>query len=270
MLDGDQWRELIAPELARGRNGVKARDYLREQPENSFAKPPLLKCNDDQEYWVKFPLGDTVGDATARRERVRSLVIDHVVGRLAHLLRVEAVPPVQLVQIPDELIKRTARLASARAGWAHGSKNTGPLTQKIVDFAYEGYYRNPMNRPRFAALAVLYGLARGDDRHVNFPHTGKPLVFSVDHGEFLYGPGWKATDLIDAKHATVDETIRRVCRVTPLELAEPLERLRALTVFGVAAAVSMPPCDWSFPESDRIALAKYIWERREAIICSES
>ena len=178
-------------------------------------------------------------------------------------------PPVQLVQITDELIQIENRLATACAGLAHGSRNASTNCSGKLGFGHGDYHRHPMNRLRVASLAVLYGLAFAADHQMIVQLGGEPLIFSVDHGHFLpNGPCWNAAGLTNAAGATVDGSIQSGCAVTPEELAEPLNRLRALVETDIALAVATPPDEWFFPESDRIAVARYLWDRREAILRS--
>jgi hypothetical protein len=54
----------------------------------------------------------------------------------------------------------------------------------------------PDNRPRFAALAVLYGWIPAGDAQLIYRQTVSHLVYSVDHGHFFPGgPNWTLAGL---------------------------------------------------------------------------
>jgi len=152
-------------------------------------------------------------------------------------------------------------------GLAHGSKNASTNCTGRAGFQHGGFERHPANRPRIASLAILYGLAAAADHQVIFRVGGDPLIYSVDHGHFLPGgPGWTDAGLVRPEDADADPTILGQCGVTDGELSAPLQRLKDLVATDVAEAVAGPPDEWYFPETDRIAVAHYLWSRRDAIL----
>jgi hypothetical protein len=50
------------------------------------------------------------------------------------------------------------------------------------------------------------------------------------------------------------------------ELHGPLRKLAAPTVEHVAEAVAAPPAEWGLPMADRVALARYLWDRAGTIV----
>jgi hypothetical protein len=126
----------------------------------------------------------------------------------------------------------------------------------------------PANRPRLASLAVLYGLALARDHQVIFSmEPDSPLVYSVDHGNFLPGgPTWSAGDLLNPGEADLDDVVATNCRLEPSELSGAIARLNQLVAQDFAYAVAVPPDEWCFPVTDRIALAGFLWSRRDAIL----
>jgi hypothetical protein len=266
MPSEEEWKELIASAVGRRPDPTPALEY-RMAPLGSFAAPPLLVCGDGGEYWVKYPMAGDGCPPNQRTNQLGGMVTDHLVGTLAKSIAWESVPPVRLVAIGTELITAERRLANACAGLAHGSKNASTNCTGRSAFSHGGHNKLPINRPRVASLAVLYGLAFAADHQVIYQLGGEPLVFSVDHGHFFPGgPNWNAAGLTNASSADVDETILRECELTTEDLSMPLRRLEALTPAAVAEAVAAPPDDWLFSEADRVAVAHYLWSRRDAIL----
>ena len=136
-----------------------------------------------------------------------------------------------------------------------------------MDFTHGGYCNLPINRPRLASLAVLYGLALAADHQVIYRLDGEQLVFSVDHGHFFpNGPYWSIASLEGALNGTVDQIIVLSCTLSQSEMALPLRQLRELTELQIAEAVASPPDTRQFSETERIAVARYLWRRRDAIL----
>jgi hypothetical protein len=269
MLSDEEWRHLISKGVEVRRPPVHAIEYRKNADARSFATPPMLACDDGEEYWVKHRIASQGCAPTARNNQIGGMVIDHVIGMLAPNVVDEVVPSVRLVSIPLELIAAAPQLHDACPGLAHGSRNAGKNCtgrSGITDF---GHYRLPINRPRIAGLAVLYGLAHAKDHQVIYSLDADPLVYSVDHGHFLPdGPNWTAVVCSGQHVGALDSQIINQCEVVTDELAAPLERLSALTASDVARAVAAPPDAWHFPESDRFALARFLWARRETILAA--
>lgn len=266
VLSEEEWRNLIAESTGSRRAPVQALEYRRDAL-GSFAAPPLLACDDGIEYWVKHPLVSDGCSPCQRTNQLGGIVTDHVVGLLAGKIAWESVPPVRVVNMPAELIQIEQRLASACPGAAHGSKNVSNNCTGKLSITHGEYHKLPMNRSRVASLAILYGLAFASDHQVIVPLGGDPLLFSVDHGHFFWGgPAWNAAGLASAPVAAVDAMIVSECGLTADELVTPLERLGSLTTTDIAQAVTAPPDEWCFPETDRIAVAHYLWTRRDMIL----
>jgi hypothetical protein len=267
MLDEQEWRVLIARASAARPVATRALEYRNEPILDSFASPPLVGCEDGEEYWVKFVLAEQGCIPAARTPHLGGMITDHVVGLLAQRLAPQCVPPNRLVLIGDDLIAIERRLSKACPGLAHGSRNASKNTTNRMDFAHGDYYKLPINRPRMASLAVLYGFALASDHQVIFQVGGESLVFSVDHGHFFPGgPAWTAAGLAGAAPAVVDPLIVTKCQLTRHEIEEAIKSLEVLVATDIAEAVAAPPDDWFFPESDRIALADYLWNRREVML----
>jgi hypothetical protein len=267
MLTDEEWRVLIDKASSLRPNPVRAVEY-RRKPGGSVTAPPLLACDDDEEYWVKHCMVCDGCPPASRTDQTGGMVTDHVVGLLAAKIAPDVVPSVKLIEIGANLITADSRLANACNGLAHGSRNASTNCTGRTNFMYGPRFRLPANRPRLASLAVLYGLAVARDHQVIFSmEPDSPLVFSVDHGNFLPGgPTWSARDLLNSEAADLDGAVITKCRLESGELSDAIANLERLAANDVAYAVAVPPDEWCFPVSDRIALAGFLWSRREAIL----
>ena len=105
-----------------------------------------------------------------------------------------------------------------------------------------------MNRPRVAALAVLYGLALASDHQVIYRLAGEPLVFSVDHGHFFHGgPNWTVQGLANGPPAQIDPLVIRECGLTRTEVEPCLDKLRSLVATKLAGSWLFRPMFGRFP-----------------------
>ena len=261
------WPSLITQAIAQRPAPIRAVEY-RRSPRGSMSSPPLLVCEDELEYWVKYPLVDDGCPAESRTQQLGGMVTDHVLGRLAQKLAYDVVPPVVCVEIPRELIDAEARLKDSCGGQSHGSQNAYRNCTDRLDFGYRGFNFLPINRPRVASLAILYGLAMASDHQVIYRVGNEPLVYSVDHGNFFpNGPNWTSDGLTaDPALGEPDRHVIETCSFAQSELRESVDRLANMAPQDIAEAVASPPDDWCFPESDRVAVAKYLWRRREDIL----
>ncbi len=269
MPSDDEWRSMIREANDGKPAPVNAMEYRKNPQVTTFASPPLLACDDGEEYWVKHPRRNEGCPPGQRTHHLGGMATDHIVASLAMKMAIEAVPRTAIVIISPGLISMENRLSNSCPGPAHGSRNVSANCTGRSEFTHGGYHALPINRSRVASLAVLYGLAMASDRQVIFSLGGDPLIFSVDHGHFLHcGPNWNEASFSSAPRAEIDPSIIRDCGLTAAELSEPLRVLRSLAANDVAEAVAAPPDEWLVTESDRIALARYLWTRREQILAA--
>ena len=267
MLSDEEWRTLLLEGAEARLPAINATEYRKHADQLSFASPAMLACEDGEEYWVKHMIVSDGCMPTTRTAQIGGMVTDHVIGSLAPKIIEDVVPAIRLVSIPSDLIAVAPRLQNACPGLAHGSRNasrncTGKAS--VTDF---GHFNLPFNRPRFAGLAVLYGLSLASDHQVIYRMDGEPVVFSVDHGHFLpNGPNWTAAACSARHDGVLDPHVITACALTHDELAASMDRLGRLTATDVARAVAAPPDEWWFPVADRIAMARFLWARREAIL----
>jgi len=151
---------------------------------------------------------------------------------------------------------------AAQPGLHHGSKwineCIGPAAPAHVD----------LNRKRFGALEVLYTwmYCSGDQQFLY--HQTSNLVYSVDHSPFLpAGPGGWTAELLDQSRGTVQkDPILGSLGLTPTDRQDALTALAAISDSDVALAVATPPSEWGLDKDDRLALAEYLFQRRELVL----
>lgn len=130
------------------------------------------------------------------------------------------VPIVRIVHIPQELIDGEPALAGVPAGPAHGSRYMPNASKTRQGIKYENL---PMNRDRFALLAVMYGLAGVNTDHQFFYEDGTNLVWSFDHGHFFNGgPNWTMDSLRGTPAAAPDAKISAQCGFNSDELSSAI------------------------------------------------
>lgn len=245
-----QWECLIAGELARPRAILRAETYERK-PWPTHAKPALFRCSDGNRYVVK---GRQAGMVPGN---------DHLVAQLGQLIKAP-VPQVRLVNVPQLLLGMQPELDYFKAGLAHGSHWHEACTDRecILHFDVEE------NRQRFAALAVLFGWVRVEQDH-QFVYTNNPpeLVLSVDHGHcFPDGPNWTEQSLQSTPAAYPDIVIREACGLAEKEIRRAVQPLRTVTDRMIARVVAGPPENWNYPMRRRVAMARYLADRRDHLV----
>ncbi len=215
----------------------------------SFASPVVLGCDDGHDYVVK-----SIHDDGLKRAICSDQVMGHIAGTMA-----APVPIVRIVNVPQELIAAEIRLAKIPAGPAHGSRyvpNASKTRQRIA------FQNLPGNRPRFASLAAMYGLAHVDGDHQFFYEDGTNLVWSFDHGHFFHdGPQWTVDSLEASPPVDFDATIAGACAFTSDELTLAAQTLDAVVDLPIADAVASPDDSWGITFDERVALAEHFSSR---------
>lgn len=252
MPDDDHWEKLIADAAARRSTPVKALHYLGiTYP--SCSKPVLLACSDGQKYvvkWFKPP---------------RMIVNDQIIGILGNAMGAP-VPEVRLIDIAPQLLAAAPAIGHLRAGLCHGSRFLDDVSESRENFNFTRVHEN---RPRFALLAVLYGLAYAADHQFLYGKQPPRLVFSYDHGHFFpKGPDWTINSLARAPTSALDQTIIQKCDFMPTEITIALRSLEKINDDCIALAVATPPDDWGLTVDDRVAMAKYLEIRRDKLLRS--
>jgi hypothetical protein len=129
------------------------------------------------------------------------------------------------------------------------------------------YHDLPGNRSRFARLAVLFGWVEPGD--IQFFYQKKPPhhVYSFDHAYFLPGGrGWTIDMLRQAAKATPFDGILSPCGITKDELNNALRFLAIVSTEAIADVVAVPPEVWNFSLAERVAVAEYLYKRRNDLL----
>lgn len=199
---------------------------------------------------------------TKGRQAGRMIVNEHVVARLGREIQAPT-PEVVFVDVPQPLIDAEPEMAHMAAGRAHGARFLPSCTERENLLHAEV----PENRPRFAALAVLYGWVQAGDHQFIYENSSPHRVHSVDHGHFFpNGPDWTEQSLSAAPDPQPDPTLVGPCSLTDSELEEALHRLQQVPDASIEEIVHGPPDDWQLQPSERQSLLQYLRSRREHLI----
>lgn len=236
---------------------VNAEIYLARW--ETFSGPAEFRCSDGQRRVLKAVRSD--------REIGRALFNDHAIGRLGEWLRAP-VGQVGFVNISSDLIASSPVIAYMLPGTAHSTERVPDVSERINSLSFCDV---PENLPRYSALSVLFGwVGATGDRQFIFGNKPPNLVHSVDHGHFFPGgPNWTQNSLASFRDAPVAAAdLVDACGATESDLKPAFQRLRSLTEAAVIQAVMAPPESWGVPLTDRLAIAKYLWRRREEMLSS--
>lgn len=249
MTEGDDRRKhLIESAVSERRLTATAHTFLKRWP--SYSHPVLLACDDGNEYVVK---GQHAG---------RAIVSDQVLGRLGVALAAP-VGQVCLVEIPAELVAAEPEMSGVQPGTAHACRWIPGCSER----AHIAHTELPENKPRFAALALLYGWAYASDHQFIYANDPPHLVYSVDHGHFFPGgPDWTIESLADAPRAVPDAIVVSQASLSNADLVGAAEILQSIPDEQIAKAVASPPDEWSLAFSERVALAAYLGSRRDDLV----
>src|SRR5438445_3489348 len=161
-----EWRTAIEAAISRDVADLTAVTFIDKLSTN--AQPVKVIASDGGVYLIKG------------RQTRRVPVNEQIVAALAEALGAP-VPPVMLIDLPAELIHAEPGMGHMEPGMSHASRWIDDCTDR------EGlrYFDVAENRPRFAALAVLYSWARASDHQWIYSKHHPNLVYSVDHGHFF-------------------------------------------------------------------------------------
>lgn len=248
MISADAWKTLI--ETAPEGIVVRAHSYRTRFPDRS--RPILLGCDDRHDYVVK---------SATRPQLLRSICSDQIMGHIAAAIGAP-VPEVRLVEIPQAIISATPEIADVPAGIAHGSRymSNASKTRQGIKFV-----NVPENRPRFALLALMYGLAGVASDHQFFYEDTTNIVWSFDHGHFFHGgPHWTIETLQAAPPVDFDLLLVEDCLLEVPELAAAAQSLVNLVDAAIASAVASPQEAWNIVMEERVAIAQHLRSRADA------
>ncbi len=136
----------------------------------SASKPICVTCADGVHRVLK-------GRLKQPGTRHRSLFNDQVIGRLGNKLG-GPVPAVSLVNLSQQFIDTNPRAQHIFAGICHATEFRDKYSDRVSIF----HTTVKENRPRYAALAIMYGWAHANDHQSIYPNDPPPIVLSVDTG----------------------------------------------------------------------------------------
>ena len=171
---------------------------------------------------------------------------------------------VSVVELTKELVDGDQKApAHLGAGTCHGSK---AVSEKDMDQTWikPEYKDEPANRPRFAAIAVLYGLLDAGDSQLHYDPVTH-LVYTLDHGDFLPGSyDWNEQKILTAPDAAIPyNRAMKEFGITDKELLAALIDLKAMSIQQIVDAAARVPVSWEITEGERLALVKYVVRRQK-------
>jgi len=246
-MDVEEIRRIIRDCAEGRRNLVTAVTFRQKFPSGS--RPVLMRCDDNCDYVLK---GSHNG---------RTLVADHVVGRLGQLLGAP-VGQVCFAMITAELKAMEPQLSDVGPGVCHATLWVPDcIDQKHVDHMDKSY-----NRGRFALLKVLYSWVVASDHQLIYAKSDPFLVYSVDHGHFLHGStGRNPTSLRQIGAVALDPYFA-ACGLPDAALATPKTNLAQITDDDITMVAAGPPDEWGITAEDRAALVEYLVARRDRVL----
>lgn len=261
---------------------VSALDYIQLIQTDSL--PIKVLGSDDNYYFLKIrhPRPFAVkASVTKDPEDMpghfmnRILFNEHTAHMVGHALGCP-LPQFRLVNVSVEFLKLNAPAIAREAapfapafvaGLCHGSVEVPDLTTRLLfERAHEGD-----NLARFGSLALLFGLiGLAGDYQFFYKRTDPPDVYSLDHG-FAFGGFagmWSFTTLEQSRPQppVLDPTIATKCRFKRGDVRGSVAALRGLSKRQIAAAVASSPAEWNITHDDRVAVALYLWGRRNDLL----
>ncbi|MCZ6691553.1 MAG: hypothetical protein O7H41_18340 [Planctomycetota bacterium] len=248
MSEPGDWDQLIVEGRARCEVPATALTFLKKL--STASKPVLLSCDDGREYLVKG------------RQNGRMIVSDRIVGLLGKVLE-SPVGDVTLVRVPQELIQAQPEMHHMEPGVSHGSVWIPNCTERRGIQHFE----DPVNRARFASLAVLYGWVGAVDHQFIYDNSSPNQVYSVDHGHFFPGStGWSIETLKAAGSPITDRNIMSACGIQSEELEVAFGKLNDMSDSQIASNVAAVPVDWKLSSEESVHLTEFLCERRDALL----
>jgi hypothetical protein len=254
--DEGQWASLIreVTDQSQFANPPRAVQYAGQ--EQTASQPRHFLCDDGEHYLVKFA-NNPHGDG-------RATVAEQIVARCGATIGAP-VPRVETVEVPADLLSVLGIVfptGPATAGLHHGSRWEDGFSARQSLAYFES------NRAKFGALDVLYAwlLCTGDHQWI-YRNAEPHDVLSVDHTSFLPGgQGWTAQGLQANKASVSRDPIVSTLNLTHPDRAETLALLDSVDEADIARIVIRPPDTWGITIDERIALAAYLWERRDGTL----
>lgn len=206
-----------------------------------------FQCSDGEKYVFKHP------------GLKRALVAEHVVGRLGQHMGAPCMD-VYYGEVPQALIQLDPSLARFKGGLSHATK--------FVDGLREGrgrpeHFVAPINRARFAYLAILYPWLHAADHQLLYELVPPNLVYSHDHGLFFPGSQtWTAATIIGQTTTAATDPFFDPIALSAEEKAAAIKALEDLTPSDIDTAVSGARIEWGVTDQDLSALGSRLKQRR--------
>jgi hypothetical protein len=181
-----------------------------------------------------------------------ALVAEHVVGRLGcHM----GAPCMEVFygEVPQALIDLDPSLARFKGGLSHATK--------FIDGLREGrgrpqHFDTPVNRARFAYLAILYPWLQAADHQLMYELSLPNLVYSHDHGLFFPGAHkWTAAGIAVQTTTAAKDPFFDPIALTVVETAAAVKALGDLTDSDIEEAVRGGRPEWGVTAEDLSALS---------------
>lgn len=198
----------------------------------------------------------------------KAIFTEQIVAGLGRLLGAP-VADVALVQLPEALVDELNANREAHgidytavAGVHHGSRWVEGYGQR-AELAHVD-----TNRESFGALDVLYTWApyTGDYQWI-YADAAPHAVMSVDHTPFFPGgPAWSEETLAADEATVVANEKLATIGLANADRRAAVHRLRGITERQIAYVVARPPRAWGVSASERLALARYLWLRKDRVI----
>jgi hypothetical protein len=243
----DEWRRELEASALNRPAALRAETFLLRW--HSFSQPVAASCTDGEVYIVK---GQQAG---------RAIVNDQILARLGVALGAPIGQPA-IIDITD-LRAVESELQHMPAGTCHGTLRIPDCSDRL----WVEHVDEPLNRERFARLAVLYGWGHADDQQLIYPNQPPHLVYSVDHGHFFPGgPEWTVDRLEADGPGAIYGPLVTACSLKQTEIDEALVHLDQVTEADIIGAVASPPDEWKLSLDERVALVAYFVKRRSELL----
>lgn len=235
--------------------------------------PREVLLADGRRAWIKRNPPYNAQPQGADEVLTCGLYNDQVAARIGFLMAAPVAEPV-LVRLSDEFVQRNTGTA-LRPGIYHGTLSVPNLGPVRKDGRRWGLTNPAANLPRFAQLAILFGMLHCRfDHQFWFDQNGHGLVWSLDHG-YVIGSGearngmraacWDAEELSGRGECDIDPVIATHIFFPDSILQQAACSLDRLSPDGIARAVSCVPIAWGVREPEKIALAAYVWNRSRSL-----
>jgi hypothetical protein len=237
------------------------------------------RCRGAGRVFVKQAMPGSATQTKDDRIRARSVVNEQITGQLGALMGAPVARTV-LVEVTDRTSQPGAADPLPR-GVHHGSvliENLGEPVKRPTEWRKVDAIPN---RDRFALLAMLYGWVYCSyDHQVSFETSPPRFVWCYDHG-FTIGLGqapltrggdsrWDSLVLENRRTVAVDRVFQQAFGFAAGDLRKAVTPLESIDAPRIAAVIASIPNDWYCTDDERVALARYLNDRRLQLLARYS